>query len=313
MEYKDYYKILGVDRDADADTIKRAYRKLARKYHPDVSTEADAEDRFKEVQEAYEVLKDPDKRQAYDQMGNDWQGGQDFRPPPGWENQRQEWHFSDADLGGGDFSDFFESLFGGGRQQGRSAKFRGQDQRARLRISLEDAYHGATRSITLNVPETDDQGRVRQQPRELKVRIPAGVTAGQHIRLRGQGGQGFGGGQAGDLLLEVEFEPHPQFQVDGRDIHLDLPIAPWEAALGGKVPVPTLGGQVNLSIPAGSQTDKQMRLKGRGLPGKPAGDQIVRLRIVTPPANSDTVRQLYEQMRDQTAFDPRKQRTGGSK
>lgn len=308
MEYKDYYKTLGVDRDASEDEIKRAYRKLARKYHPDVSKEPDAEDRFKEVQEAYEVLHDSEKRKAYDSFGNDWQAGQDFRPPPGWEGQGYEQHFSDADFDLGGFSDFFESLFGHGRGRGRrSTHFRasGQDQYARLRISLEDAYHGATRSITLTVPEADDQGRVRQKQRELKVRIPAGVLAGQSIRLKGQGSGGIGGGEAGDLLLEIEYEPHPLFEVRKRDVYLDLPVTPWEAALGGKVTVPTLGGNVNLNIPANSQAGKQLRLKGRGLPGKPPGDQIVRLKIVTPPADTEARRKLYEQMREQMPMNPR--------
>lgn len=321
MEYKDYYKIMGVDRDASADDIKRAYRKLARKYHPDVSKEADAEDRFKEVQEAYEVLRDPEKREAYDNVGSSWQAGQDFRPPPDWESQGFERHFTDADFGGHDFSEFFESLFGHARR-GRSsaegtgsAAFRGQDQRARLRISLEDAYHGATRNITLNLPEADAQGRVRQKQRELKVRIPAGVLSGQSIRLKGQGGSGLGGGRAGDLLLEIEYEPHPLFHVDKNDVYLDLPVTPWEAALGGKVAVPTLGGEVNLNIPAGSQAGSQLRLKGRGLPGKPAGDQIVKLRIMTPPANTDDQRKLYEQMREQMSFNPRANlgKTGNTK
>jgi len=310
MEYKDYYKILGVDRDASTDEIKRAYRKLARKYHPDVSKEADAEERFKEVQEAYEVLHDPEKRKAYDSVGSEWQAGQDFRPPPGWDNQGFEQHFTDADFDLGGFSDFFESLFGHGRGAGggrRSAHFRasGRDQHARLRISLEDAYHGATRSITLNVPASDERGRVRQNQRELKVRIPAGVLAGQSIRLQGQGGSGIGGGEAGDLLLEIEYEPHELFDVHGRNVYLDLPVTPWEAALGGKVTVPTLGGKVSLTIPPNSQTGKQLRLKGRGLPGKPAGDQIVRLKIVTPPADTESKRKLYEQMREQMSMNPR--------
>ncbi|MDZ7735990.1 MAG: DnaJ C-terminal domain-containing protein [Gammaproteobacteria bacterium] len=308
MEYKDYYKMLGVDRDASEDEIKRAYRKLARKYHPDVSKEPDAEDRFKEVQEAYEVLHDPEKRKAYDSFGNDWQAGQDFRPPPDWEQQGPEQHFSDADFDLGGFSDFFESLFGHGRGRGRrSTHFRasGQDQYARLRISLEDAYRGATRSITLTVPEADAQGGVRQKQRELKVRIPAGVQAGQSIRLKGQGSGGIGGAEAGDLLLEIEYEPHPLFEVRKGDIYLDLPVTPWEAALGGKVTVPTLGGNVNLNIPANSQAGKQLRLKGRGLPGKPPGDQIVRLKIVTPPADTESRRKLYEQMREQMPMNPR--------
>lgn len=309
MEYKDYYKTLGVERDASEDDIKRAYRKLARKYHPDVSKEPDAEEKFKEVQEAYEVLHDPEKRQAYDNIGSGWQAGQDFRPPPGWEGQGFEQHFTDTDFG--DFSDFFESLFGHARRAGSGRRgftdFRaaGQDQHARLRISLEDAYHGATRTVNLTVPEVDEQGRVQRRQRELKVRIPAGVLPGQNIRLQGQGSKGIGGGEAGDLFLEIEYEPHPYFQVQQRDIYLDLPITPWEAVLGGKVAVPTLGGKVNLTIPPNSQTGKQMRLKGRGLPGKPAGDQIVRLKVVTPPAKTDEQRSLYEQMRDLMPMNPR--------
>lgn len=307
MEYKDYYKIMGLSRDASAEDIKRTYRKLARKYHPDVSKEPGAEDKFKEAQEAYEVLRDPEKRKAYDNFGSDWQAGQDFRPPPGWEQQQGfERHFSEAD-----FSDFFESLFGGGHGRGpggHSTRFRaaGQDQQARLRISLDEAYQGGTRSINLAVPEVDAQGQVRHQPRELKVRIPPGVKAGQRIRLQGQGGAGFGGGRAGDLFLEIEHEPHPLFEVRDRDIYLDLPITPWEAALGGKVTVPTLGGEVSLNIPAGSQSGKQLRLRGRGLPGKPAGDQIVRLKIVTPAATTDKQRELYEQMKREMPMDPRR-------
>lgn len=310
MEYKDYYKILGVERDASADDIKRAYRKLARKYHPDVSKEADAENKFKEIQEAYNVLGDEEKRRQYDSLGSNWQqAGQGFGGGPGWQREGFEQHFSDADFGDFEFSDFFESLFGGGRRRGRRGfggfKAAGQDQHARIRISLEDAYQGATRTINLTVPEADEQGQMQRRQRELKVRIPAGVQAGQNIRLRGQGGKGMGGGEAGDLLLEVEFEPHPHFQVDKRDIYLDLPVTPWEAALGSKVTVPTLGGKVNLSIPANSQTGKQMRLKGRGLPGKPAGDQIVRLKIVTPPAKTDEQREVYERMREVMPMNPR--------
>lgn len=305
MEYKDYYKTLGVARDADTDTIKRAYRKLARKYHPDVSKEPDAENRFKEVQEAYEVLHDPEKRQAYDNLGSGWQSGQGFEPPPGW--QHREFHFED-DIGAGEFSDFFEELFGharAGRRGGAGFKRPGRDHHARLRISLDEAYRGGTRSLSLTSPEIDAQGRVRQKQREIKVQIPAGVQPGQHIRLRGQGESGTGGGPTGDLLLQVEYEPHPLFRAEGRDIYLDLPVTPWEAALGAKIGVPTLGGKVNLTIPAGSQSGSRLRLKGRGLPGKPAGDQIVTLTIMTPKSETAEQRALYERMREQMPMNPR--------
>src|SRR5690625_1906709 len=285
MKFRDYYEVLGVAREASQDEIRRAYRKAARRYHPDVSTEKDAEERFKEVGEAYEVLKDPEKRQAYDRFGKDWQQGQDFRPPPDWE---QDFGFA----GGGyahqdDFSDFFESLFGRGAGRGRGGfRTRGEDQVVRISLSLEDAYRGVTRTLTLSATEIDRSGQVRPRPRTLNVRIPAGVTDGQRIRLKGQGSPGLGGGPAGDLFLEVSLAPHPHFHADGRDVLLELPVTPWEAALGATVSVPTLGGVVDLRIPAGSQSGRKLRLKGRGLPGEPPGDQYTELRIVTPKADS---------------------------
>ncbi|HET7569872.1 MAG TPA: DnaJ C-terminal domain-containing protein [Gammaproteobacteria bacterium] len=306
MEFKDYYKRLGVSRDAHQDEIKRAYRKLARKYHPDVSKEENAEEQFKEVQEAYEVLKDPEKRKAYDQLGQNWREGQQFRQPPGWDQGGFDFRgggFTGADAGA--FSDFFESLFGGGfRTAGGGAggfrQPRGQDQFARIDISLEDAYRGATRQLSLENPEVDAQGQVQVKRRSLNVRIPAGIKQGQQIRLAGQGAMG------GDLYLEANIQPHPWFQLDGRDVSLTVPIAPWEAALGTKVSVPTLGGEVNASIPAGAQSGQRLRLKGRGLPGKPAaGDQYLVLKIVTPRADSDAARRLYKEMADTLAFDPR--------
>lgn len=308
MEYKDYYNIMGLSRDATQDEIKKAYRKLARKYHPDVSKEADAEQRFKEIGEAYEVLRDAQKRAAYDQLGSNWRAGQDFRPPPGWES-----HF-DFGVGGGaggaQFSDFFESLFGGlGGRHGRSGfsgfAAQGDDQHAKIRISLEDAYHGSNRSLQLQVPEYDAQGRSRMRARSLNVRIPKGIKAGQQIRLGGQGAPGRGGGANGDLYLEVEFEPHPLFEVKERDIYLHLPLTPWEAALGEKVTVPTLGGSVDMKVPAGSQSGKKMRLKGRGLPGNPPGDLYVEFQIITPPADSEQARQFYEQMAQLLPLNPR--------
>jgi len=305
MEFKDYYKILGLERNASADDIKRAYRRLARKYHPDVSKEPDAEARFKEINEANEVLKDPEKRKAYDQFGANWKEGQEFRPPPGW----QQHGFGGASgFSGGDFSDFFETLFGQGRAGARQAggfRARGEDQVARISISLEDAYQGTTHPISLNMPEQGPDGRIVSNTRTLNVRIPKGVTEGQRIRLAGQGAPGFGGGPAGDLYLEVSFQPHPHFHAEQRDIFLDLPITPWEAALGQSVTVPTLGGPVELRIPAGSQTGRKLRLKDRGLPGSTPGDQYVVLKIVTPAARTDEARAFYERMAAELPMNPR--------
>lgn len=307
MEFKDYYQILGVDRKASLDEIKKAYRRLARKYHPDVSKESDAEARFKEIGEAYEVLKDPDKRAAYDQLGNQWQAGQEFRPPPNW-NAGFEFRGDFNDPGG--FSDFFESLFGGGRgagggRRGRRARVAGEDHHARIEISLEDAYHGTTRTITLQAPELSPDGHVATRQHSLNVKIPRGVTAGQRIRLSGQGSASAWGGSRGDLYLEIMFRPHPLYRAEGRAIYLDLPVAPWEAALGQRVPVPTLGGRVELKIPPGSQTGDKLRLKGRGLPGNPPGDQYVVLKLVTPRADTPAARALYEKMAADLPFNPR--------
>ncbi len=294
MEYKDYYKTLGVARDASTEDIKRAYRKLARKYHPDVSKEANAENRFKDVAEAYEVLKDADKRAAYDQLGSNWQAGQGFSPPPDWHGGKG---FEFRTSGGGaGFSDFFDSLFGRGfagshGPQRRSA--RGEDQQARVQITLEDAFHGSTRAVNLSQPG----GRSRT----LEVRIPKGVRAGQRIRLAGQGSNG------GDLYLEVEFAPHRLYRLEGADLYLDLPITPWEAALGATVKVPTLGGAVELNIPAGSQSGDKLRLRGRGLPTTPTpGDQYVVLKMVTPPAETDAARELYGRLAKELPMDPRR-------
>jgi curved DNA-binding protein len=308
MEFKDYYATLGVPRDAAQDEVKRAYRRLARKYHPDVSKEADAERHFKEVQEAYEVLKDPEKRAAYDRFGKGWKAGQEFRPPPDWD---AGFEFSGGFGDQGIFSDFFESLFGQARGRtaggftGRGFRTHGQDHHAKVRIDLEDAFKGSVRAVTLALPEMDNEGRLHTQSRVLNVKIPTGVTEGQRIRLAGQGGPGMGGGPAGDLYLEVAFNAHPVFRAEGRDIHLDLPITPWEAALGRTVTVPTLGGRVELRIPPGSQSGRKLRLKGRGLPGSPAGDQIVTLSIVVPPAHTGKARDLYERMERELPMNPR--------
>ena len=315
MEFKDYYATLGVPRDASADDIKRAYRKLARKYHPDVSKEADAEAKFKELGEAYEVLKDPEKRKAYDQFGKDWKAGQEFRPPPGWESSfgfgGRGGHAPGASAEG--FSDFFETLFGGmGEPRGASFRFRqrgpmrGEDHHARVIIQLDDAFAGTSRTLTLRVPEMQPDGRMTSRERSVRVSIPKGVTEGQRIRLAGQGAPGMAGGPPGDLFLEVAFEPHAFFGVDGRNVTLELPITPWEAALGATVTAPTLGGKVDLKVPAGSQSGRKMRLKGRGLPGKPPGDQIITLTIDTPPADTPAARELYERMRQEMPMNPRR-------
>jgi len=309
MEYKDYYKIMGVGRDAKPDEIKRAYRKLARKYHPDVSKEPGAEEKFKEVAEAYAVLGDEEKRKAYDELGSNWQQGQDFRPPPNWDSQGFEFHTAGPG-GAANFSDFFEELFrgmhGAGSRRAANVRMRGQNEHARIFIDLEDAVHGATRTLNLRVDEPDAHGRMHRRNRTLNVRIPKGVRAGQHIRLSGQGGAGIGGGESGDLLLEVQFNPHKLYSVEGKDLTLKLPVAPWEAALGAKVKVPTPGGAVELKVPAGAKTGQRLRLKGRGLPGRSPGDLYARLEIVTPPAHGDEERALYEKMARQFNFDPRK-------
>lgn len=313
MKFKDYYNILRVKRDATQDDIKRAYRRLARKYHPDVSKESDAEARFKEVGEAYEVLKDPEKRAAYDQFGENWKAGQDFRPPPDWD---AGFEFSGGGYTGGarDYSDFFDTLFGrgaagmggmGGRTRGSGFRAKGEDHHAKILISLEDAYTGSTRQVTLRAPEVDPSGHVVTKTRTLNVKVPKGIMDGQRIRLPGQGAPGIGGGPQGDLYLEVTFEPHPFYKPEGRDIYVDLPVTPWEAALGARITVPTLGGKVGLKIPAGSQTGIKMRIKGKGLPGTPAADEYVILQIMTPGPKTEADRELYEKMARQMPMNPR--------
>jgi len=312
MNYQDYYEVMGVKRDATQDEIKRAYRKLARKYHPDVSKEKDAEKHFKEVGEAYEVLKDPEKRTAYDQLGSQWQAGQDFNPPPGWDSGFEFSGGGYTDANAAHFSDFFEDLFGRGSSHGFSGAgqqqgfhMQGEDHQAKVMISLQDAYNGAERAITLQVPKVDASGHVITQSHTLNIKIPRGITRGQRIRLRGQGSPGMGQGKPGDLYLEIDFEAHPLYRVENRDIYLDLPITPWEAALGASVSIPTLGGTVEMKIPAGSQSGNKLRLKGRGLPGKVAGDQFVILQIETPKAKSEAEKKLYRQMEEEMKFNPR--------
>lgn len=310
MEFKDYYKIMGLSPKASQDEIKQAYRKLARKYHPDVSKEANAEARFKEMKEAYEVLKDPEKRAAYDQVRQGgWQAGQNFNPPSGWEHQSD---FRGGGFTGADseyFSDFFESLFGkdGFKQNrsGRGFQARGEDLHYALNISLEEAFRGANRRIQLKVPEVSAQGKVIEKTRILDIKIPAGTVEGQKIRLSGQGSPGLGDGKPGDLYLEIHIDSHPIYHVEGRDITLTLPISPWEAALGATIQVPALSGKIALKIPPGSQTAKKLRIKGKGLAGNPAGDLYIILQIVNPPIKSEKDKKLFEEMAQQMAFNPR--------
>ncbi|MBS0239000.1 MAG: DnaJ domain-containing protein [Proteobacteria bacterium] len=306
MEFKDYYKILGVERNATEDDIKRAYRKLARTYHPDINKEAGAEAKFKEIGEANDVLSNPEKRAAYDQLGKDYQAGQDFRPPPNWD---AGFEFSGRPAEG-EFSDFFEAIFGAARAQrpGRTQttfRMRGEDHHAKIIVDLQDALDGATRTITLRVPEVDDGGHVLVRDKSLTVQIPKGVTEGQSIRLKGQGSPGIGGGPAGDLYLEIRFKPDSPYRVVGKDLYFDLPIAPWEAALGASVKMPTPAGAIMLKVPPGSAHGRELRVKGRGIPAAPPGDLYAVLKIVWPPANNEKARQVYEEMAKELAFDPR--------
>jgi curved DNA-binding protein len=312
MQFKDYYQTLGVSRGATAEEIKKAFRKQARKYHPDVSKEKDAEARMKDVNEAYTVLSDPEKRAAYDQLGSSYRPGQEFRPPPDWD---AGFEFSGAGFAPGeaaDFSDFFAELFGrmggGARQAGERGAYRrgrGEDHYAKVLLEVEDAFGGATRQISLRVPALDAAGRLSLETRTLNVRIPKGVHEGQVIRLAGQGAPGNAGAPAGDLLLEVQFRPHPRFRLDGRDVLLTLPLAPWEAALGAVVPVELPHGELRVRVPEGAQSGSQLRVRGKGIPGDPPGDLLLELRVVLPPADTPKARQYYESMAREFAFDPR--------
>jgi curved DNA-binding protein len=295
VEFKDYYQTLGVAREAAADEIRKAFRKLARKYHPDVSKEPDAEARMKDVNEAYAVLSDPEKRAAYDQLGRNYRPGEEFRPPPDWD---AGFEFSHHDFQGADFSDFFAELFGR-----MGARGHGEDHYAKVLLDVEDAFLGAARQISLRVPRVDAGGRVALETRTLNVKIPAGVREGQLIRLAGQGAAG--AGKPGDLLLEVHFKPHARYGVVGRDLHVDLPVAPWEAALGAVLRVDIPGGTLNVRIPAGAQSGRVLRVRGKGIPAEPPGDLLLTLRVVLPSADTPKARELYEQMARDLAFDPR--------
>jgi curved DNA-binding protein len=303
VEYKDYYKILGVDKKASPEDIKKAYRKLVRKYHPDVSKHADADQKTKEINEAYGVLGDAEKRAAYDDLGQGYRAGQEFRPPPDWGAQH--------DFAGADADDFFADLFahmGRGRGGAGAGGFqmRGEDVHATISIDLRDAYNGATKTISLRVPEHDAQGRVAMREKTLSVNIPKGVTPGQQLRLTGQGHPGTGGGPAGDLYLEIQFNPDPRYRVEGTDVYETVPVAPWEAALGAKIAVPTPSGEVEVTVPPNSQSGRKLRLKGRGIPARTPGDLYLILEVVLPPADDPRARVLYEEMaRELSDFNPR--------
>jgi curved DNA-binding protein len=300
VEYKDYYAALGVEKTASADDIKKAYRKLVRKYHPDVSKEANADKKTKELNEAYGVLGDAEKRAAYDALGSGHHAGEQFRPPPGWDSGFSSNAASDSDF----FADLFAHM-GGRRRGGGGFRMQGEDSHASIAIDLADAYHGATRQISLRVPQTDAQGRVSTKERTLHVTIPKGVMAGQQLRLGGQGQAGSGGGPAGDLYLEIQFTPHQRYRIEGRDVYETVPVAPWEAALGGEIDVPTPSGKVQVTLPHNSKNGRKLRLKGRGIPGNPAGDLYLLLEVALPPADTAKARQLYETMAREMAFDPR--------
>jgi curved DNA-binding protein len=320
VQFKDYYDILGVSRTASKDEIRRAYRKLARKYHPDISKEAGAEDKFKEINEAHEVLKDPEKRKRYDQLGTEWQHGQEFRPPPGWEFQfdfgqasqdKPEGFFWSAGAEG--FSNFFEALFGvGSMKQGHSHRSfyrqqQGVDHEAMLKLTLEEAFQGGIKNIILQSQILSAEGNPVNREKRYDVKIPPGILAGQTIRLAGQGAEGSGGGSRGHLYLKVEIEPHPRFRIDGRNLYTDLALAPWEAALGVELKIQTVSENVALKIPPGTQSGQKLRLKGKGMPNTkgPAGDLYVVVQIRVPTTLSQKERELFLKLSKASSFNPR--------
>jgi len=306
MKYKDYYRILGVARNATGEDIKKAYRTLAHKYHPDVSKDPEGEEKFKEVAEAYETLKNPEKRAAYDQLGS-YQPGQDFQPPPDWGKQFGDSQFSSEDV---DLADLFAGLAAGRHRAGPGTgqiRMPGQDYEVTAGISLEEAYRGTEVELNLTVPEYDAKGLLHRVPRTFKVRIPRGATDGQRLRLAGRGGKGLNGGRDGDLYLNIALRPHPLFRVSGHDLYLDLPLAPWEAVLGAAVEVPTLGGPVRLKVPPNTRAGQQLRLSRRGLPkpnGK-EGDLFAIAQVVMPAATSERERELFRQLAEGSTFNPR--------
>jgi curved DNA-binding protein len=311
MKYKDYYEILGVPKDATADAIKKAYRKLAHKYHPDVSKDPKGEEKFKDVSEAYKTLKDPEARAAYDRLGSH-RPGEDFQPPPGWGQQFGDrgGNFSFEDL---DLSDLFAGLggrgggFRAGGQRGGNFPIPGQDYEVTAPITIEDAYRGTELDLNLSVPEYDEHGRMHRVPLAFKARIPKGVTDGERLRLPGKGGKGVNGGPNGNLFLTIALQPHPLYRATGHDLYLDLPLAPWEAALGASVEVPTLGGPVRLKVPAGTNTGQKLRLGKRGLPKRREGegDLFAIVQIVVPPSPSEREKTLFKDLAEASTFDPR--------
>ena len=305
MKYKDYYEILGVKRDASTDEIRKAYRKLAHKYHPDVSKDPKGEEQFKAVAEAYQTLKDPEKRAAYDKLGRH-RPGEDFRPPPEWGTQFGDGNFSFEDV---DISDLFAGLGGRFRGGGRRANMPipGQDFEATAPITIEDAYRGTELDLNLSIPEYDEQGRMRRAPLVFKARIPKGVTEGERLRLPGKGGKGANGGPNGNLYLTIALQPHPLYRVSGHDLYLDLPLAPWEAALGATVDVPTLGGPVRLKVAPGTNTGQKLRLAKRGLPKRREGegDLYAIVQIVVPPSLTERERTLFKELAENSKFNPR--------
>ncbi|MGC8491887.1 MAG: DnaJ C-terminal domain-containing protein [Syntrophobacteraceae bacterium] len=328
VKYRDYYEILGIKRSAAQGEVQRAYRKLARKYHPDVNKAANAEDKFKELNEAYEVLKDPEKRKMYDQLGPNWKAGQDFRPPPGWQARdfgqgggyQTEFHWGGAEESAGGFSDFFESVFGGmgfkqarggtahgGFGRGGSLRRAGADQETSIRITLEEAFHGGTKPILLQSRSISPQGQLEVKEKRYDVKIPPGILPNQKIRLSGQGEEGTGGGPKGHLYLKVEIEPHPIFSLNGRDITMEVPVSPWEAILGAEVRVSALSGSLDLKVPAGTQGGQKMRLRGKGMPnpkGTP-GDLYVTIVVKVPTNPSPKELELFEELKKSSSFDPR--------
>lgn len=317
MDTKDYYKLLGVEKDASADTIKKAFRKMARKYHPDINKESGSEAMFKAVNQAYDVLKDPETRAEYDQIGKAPPRGQGFGDQGfgayGQGRAQPDWDSGFAFSGGGPsgdegFGDFFEAILrrGGGGGTGAGARAaHGADSHGRIEITIEDAFKGATRTLSMRAPVVAPDGSVSYQNRSISVHVPKGILEGQHIRLTGQGSPGFNGGPSGDLFLEVAFAAHPVYRAEGRDLYMDLPITPWEAALGGKVVMPTPAGKVDLSIPRNARTGQKLRLKGKGLPGPPAGNIYATLKIVNPNVETAQERALFEKMAKEMPFDPR--------
>jgi len=327
VKFKDYYEILGIPRTTSAEDIKKTYRKLARKYHPDLNKNAGAEARFKEIGEAYEVLSDPDKRSRYDQLGRNWQAGQEFRPPPDFGGGPFEFHgtpgggrgFRGQDMG--EFSDFFEMLFGqnlGGRAPrgapsnmwGAGEEFspQGQDHEAEISITLEEACHGSTKNISLQITNQDPRARANTQTKTYQVKIPAGISEGARIRLAGQGGPGQSGGSPGDLYLTIHITPHPVFRVDGNNLEIDCLLTPWEAALGAKVSIPTLQGQAFITIPPGTESGQRLRLRGKGLPqkrGLEPGDLVAIIRVVVPKQMSAREKALFEELAKVSTFNPR--------